>query len=123
GDEPGEVGVELGDVAVPPPAVRDVVRPILILEHIRIDRLGAVVKLTDQRLAKVIDERPVGVSRAGDTDAADLAIALNVVRTEEDVVPAVLLDDRRRPEGATSPCDVPDVEGVGVLLPGDEISR
>src|SRR5678815_4120345 len=123
GNEARKIRIQLRDVAVPPAAVNDVVRAITILEYHLIDRLRTVVKPVDQRLAEVVRERTRGRSSAGDPDAADLLVVLDVVRAEEQVVPAVLFDDRRRPDRALRPRHVGDVEDARVLLPGDEVVR
>src|SRR4029079_16305908 len=95
---------------VPPAAVNDVVRAITILEYQLIDRLRTVVKPVDQRLAELVRERTRGRSSAGDPDAADLLVVLDVVRAEEQVVPAILFDDRRRADRAVRPRHAGDVE-------------
>src|SRR6185369_13486947 len=96
--EAREVVIQLRDVAVSPATVDDVMSPVLrIAEHHLVDRLRAVVKAIDERLAEIVLERAGRRTRPRDADAAGLLVVLDVVRAEEQVVPAAFLDDRGRP--------------------------
>src|SRR3546814_15016302 len=82
---------------MPPTAIIEIELPVIVAKDELVDRLRAVVEARDQRLADRILERPGGTVRHRNADAAGLAILLDVVGAEEEIIFAVLLDRRRRP--------------------------
>src|SRR3546814_16291134 len=94
--------------------------PVIVAKDELVDRLRAVVEARDQRLADRILERPGGTVRHRNADAAGLAILLDVVGAEEEIIFAVLLDRRRRPHRIGRPGDVRDVEHMLVFGPVDQ---
>ena len=75
----------------------------------------------DQWPTEIVEEGAGGRPGAGDPDSAPFPIVLNVVGPEEEVVPAILPNDRGSPEGSARPLNVGGVEDPGVFGPGDEI--
>src|SRR6185312_14082407 len=57
GNEAREVVLQLGNVAVAPASINDVIRPVTVLEYERINRLRPVVKLVNEGLSQIIRER------------------------------------------------------------------
>src|SRR5262249_13901466 len=102
-------------------AVDDVEGAVAVLKHELVDWLRPVVKPVNQRLAQVVLERPGWPAGAGDADAAYLPVVLDVVSTEEQVVPPILLYDGRCPQSALRPRDVGHVQHTRVLGPSDQI--
>ncbi len=88
-----EVLIQFRNVAMPPTAVDQIKRSIAVLENKLIDRLGAIVKLINQRLAQVVFEWSSGLAGASDANTTNLLIVLNIIRAEEEVIPAAFLDD------------------------------
>ena len=95
----------------------------MVAEYKRIDRLRTVVKLVDQGLCEIVLERAFGTARSGDTDASQPLVILNIVGAEEQVIPAVLLYHRRRPQCALGPAHVVHIQNTRVLLPGHQVFR
>ena len=106
-----------------PAAIIEIMLSIIVAEDELVDRLRAIVEGVHQRLADRILERPFGAVADRDTDTATLVVRLDVVRAEEEIIFAVLLDRRWRPHGIGRPGDILDVERVAVLRPVDQVGR
>src|ERR1043165_9446669 len=74
-------------------------------------------------MAEVVREGTVWRAGACHADTALLLIILDVVGAEEEIVPAVLLDDRWRPHRPTRPFHARGVDDAWMLIPGDQIGR
>ncbi len=74
-------------------------------------------------MAQGIAKRPAGRVGDGHADAAQLVVVLDVVGAEEEVVLAVGVYGRRRPDGIGRPRDVLHIQHVLVLGPVDDVGR
>ena len=121
GFEAGEVGLEAGDITMPPTPIDHIVLIVLVFEDGHVDRLGSVMEFVDEGFSYIIFVRAFGLVCDGDADAADGAVILDIVGGEEEIVFPVLVGDRGRPHRAVSPADGGGVEDMRVLCPVDEV--
>ena len=105
---------------MPPPSVEHVVLPVVVAEDELVDGLRPVDYLVYEGLAQGILVGAFGTVAYRPAYAAYLTLVY-VVAAEEEVVPAVRLDDGRCPQGLFQPWDVLLFQYALVLLPVDEV--
>ena len=79
GFDPSQIGAQPYDVAMFPAAIEEVNLPVFVAIGEGVDRLSAIVKGTDQRLADRIAERAARVVADRQAYAAYLTVALNII--------------------------------------------
>src|ERR1700760_4302402 len=86
-----------------PAAVNDIVIAF-ILKNEWVDRLRAVVDITNKRMSQQILKRPSGIVGYCHAYAANfLLIVVNIIRREKEIVLTTHFGNRRRPHGFVRP--------------------
>ena len=121
GHESCHISVHAADIAVPPAAVIEIDRPIVVLEQVGVNGLGPVVELADEGMIQKGFEGTDGRVRDGDLQASHLAHVGNVVGGENVVEFSVDLLHGRSPDGALDVREPTHVDDILMQLPVGQI--